>query len=90
MLASTPKVARIWNEETEKLRAVVVRLAQGMPRQVGFKLPPSVFRNNPSDDVVQERITAFLRDKGLQTLDPNEDQVAAFQKKVIPSSSFIH
>jgi len=37
---------------------------------------------NPTDQVVQARIAAFLKSKGLNTLTPNNDEIAAFQKKV--------
>ena len=79
----TPKEApRVWNEETEKLKALVVTLAQGLPKHVGFKIPTTCYRGNPSDNELQERIENFLKSKGLKNLNPDQEAIAAFQRKV--------
>ena len=72
----------MWSEETERLKALIIRLSNGMPKHINFRAPPAVWMGLPSDQVVQERIAAFLKSKGLNTLTPNIDEIAAFQKKV--------
>jgi len=73
---------RVWNEETEKLKALVVKLAQGLPKFVGFRVPTACYKGEPSDDVLQERIIRFLKSRGLKNLEPDQEEIAAFQKKV--------
>ena len=83
----TKEAPRVWNEDTEKLRALVVTVAQGLPKHVGFKLPTTCYRGKPSDSELQERIAAFLTSKGLKSLQPNDEEMAAFRTKVFATPS---
>ena len=83
----TKEAPRVWNEDTEKLRALVVTVAQGLPKHVGFKLPTTCYRGKPSDSELQERIAAFLKSKGLKSLQPNDEEMAAFRTKVFATPS---
>jgi hypothetical protein len=84
---SKKEAKSVWNEDTEKLRALVVTVAQGLPKHVGFKLPTTCYRGKPSDSELQERIAAFLTSKGLKSLQPNDEEMAAFRTKVFATPS---
>ena len=83
----TKEAPHAWNEDTERLRALVVTVAQGLPKHVSFKLPTTCYRGKPSDREMQERIAAFLKSKGLKSLQPNDEEMAAFRTKVFATPS---
>ena len=79
------KKTRVWDKETDQLKALVEEVRKGLPTYVDFKLPPNTYRGDPTDAVVQERIKAFLKSKGLHFLSEgveNLQEIDAFRKKV--------
>ena len=72
-----------------QLKALVVKLSKGLPSHVPFKLPTTIFRGSPSDEMLEGKIDLFLKSKGWGwSLDescieaPDPEKVAAFQRKV--------
>lgn len=81
---------RVWDKETEKLKALVEKLCKGLPEGVNLKLPPYIYRGTPTDAIVQERIKAFLKNKGLQNFTPEQAEIDTFQKKVVNICTHTH
>jgi hypothetical protein len=84
--APVQKSVKVWGGEVEKLKELVAKIGKGLPGHIGFKIPPNVYRGNPSDEVVQKRIADFLLAKGLKDLTPNDKEIADFRKKVVRSA----
>lgn len=79
---SVQKPTKVWGTEVEKLKDLVARIGKGLPGYIGFKIPPNVYRGNPSDEAVQKRIGDFLLAKGLKNISPDDKEIVDFRKKV--------